>query len=383
MPKNQDGYFRTTFSVGKTEDGKLKRITIRAKTKKELDFKLAEAKRLYSYGYALADISVYEWADRWYTVYKANASETQKNHYRAKLNNEILPSIGSMRMRDVRASHLQEIINKRANGKLETVKKLKNAMRQLFEDAEIEGIIERSPAVRLTLPKTLTESPRRPLTPYEKSIVYNVAQNHKRGVYALTMLFCGLRRGECIALTVGDVDFERSRLIVNKSLSMPINVGIKKGTKSQAGMREVPIPDIILPILREWCADKKPSDILFPKDKSNNSEYITKQICKGWWLSFRRQCHITAGAEVFRNQIQIETSKFDDNITPHYLRHTYATDLYAAGVDEKARKFFLGHASNDVTDTYTKMSNEALARATAQINEYYSKISFDLPLTND
>jgi site-specific recombinase XerD len=60
------------------------------------------------------------------------------------------------------------------------------------------------------------------------------------------------------------------------------------------------------------------------------------------------------------------------------MRHTYATDLYAAGVDEKAQKVFLGHASSDVTDIYRKMNEAAFLRALQQLNDYYNTLDFVL-----
>jgi integrase len=280
---------------------------------------------------------------------------------------DVLPVIGSLRMREVRASHLQELLNTYAGGKAGTVKKVKIALKQLFEDAEIEGIIERNPAYRLELPG-ITETKRRPLTDLEWRAVLEAAQTHKYGPYILTMLLCGLRRGECVALNVSDADLERKRLLVNKSLNLWRNVGFIKGTKSSAGVREVPIPDILRPLLSQACSGKNPDDILFPK---SDGHYATGQTCRWWWTSFKRRCHLTAGAKLYRNKI-VE-SPFSNDITPHFLRHTYATDLYAAGVDETAQKSFLGHASGDVTDIYRKMNDESFDRAAKLINAYFSK----------
>lgn len=374
--KNKDGYYRSTFVIGKDTDGKPIRATVRAKSKPEFDAKLEEAKRLHARGIALRGMTVSEWSEKWLKVYKANATQTQKDHYAAKLKHDILPTVGGMQIRDVRASDLQEILNSYAGGKFDTVRKIKNAMKQLFEDAEIEGVIERSPAARLELPE-LTEEHRRPLTNIERAVVYEVAKTHKCGPYVLTMLFCGLRRGECIALTVADVDLENKRIRVNKSLSLRKNVGNEKGTKSKAGVREVPIPDILFPVLSEYCSGKNPFNILFTKE---DGKHATKQTCTWWWKSFKRQCHITAGAELYRNQVRLETSPFSDDVTPHFLRHTYATDLYAADVDEKAQKYFLGHSSSDVTDIYRKMNDAAFLRAAKKINKYFSKLDLKYPL---
>jgi len=373
--KNKDGYLRSTFVIGKKPDGKPERITIRGKTKKEHDEKLAEAKRLYSKGVSLNGDTVEEWAERWLNIYKANASSGQRAMYASKLKNNILPVIGNMPIKNVRPSHLQSLLNSYSGGKFGTVQKTRLTVKQMFSDAELEGLIERNPAIRLELPVLIT-SPRRPITEIERNIIFRVAQAHKCGAYVLTMLFCGLRRGECIALRVGDIDFSSMRISVNKSISLlGKNIGYEKGPKSEAGIRVVPLPDILKPFLLDSCIGRSDEEILFPKI---DGKHATKQACRWWWQSFVRQCHIVSGAKLYRNAVQYETSLFGSEVTPHFLRHTYATDLYSAGVDETAQRIFLGHASNDVTDVYRKMSDSAFDRAKKLINEFYATIDFTI-----
>jgi integrase len=120
--------------------------------------------------------------------------------------------------------------------------------------------------------------------------------------------------------------------------------------------------------LTELCDGKEAEDLLFHKKDGDLASQIA---ARRWWSSIKRRCHIEAGAKLYRNAVLVETSPFDPDITQHYLRHTYATDLYNAGVDEKARKTFLGHSmKNDVTDTYTAMTDKAFYRALDLINEH-------------
>lgn len=368
--KNKDGYYRATFVIGKTPDGKPDRIIVRDKNKEIFKKKLAEAKRLHSKGVVLDDITVYEWAQRWLKVYKGKSSPELQAHFKAKMELDIIPIIGNMRMKDVRASHLQELLNNCTDKKYGTVVKIRIAIKQLFDAAETEGIIERNPATKLELPNDLEEEERRPLTETERSVVWDVAQTHPHGTYILTMLLCGLRRGECVALTVDKIDFNRKRLIIRNAIRYNSNKGRVKSPKSEAGVREVPIPDILLSGLRKHCEDKSEKTYVFTKVDGTRA---TETAVKWWWNSFQRQCHIKAGAKLYRNKILIETSPFDDKVSPHYFRHTYSTDLYAAGVDEKAQKYFMGHKSNDVTDVYRKMNDEAFDRAAELINKYFSK----------
>ncbi|MCL1986711.1 MAG: site-specific integrase [Firmicutes bacterium] len=357
-------YHRSSFVIGKKADGTPERIWVRGKTKAECAEKLAEAKRLHNMGVSLQDITVADWAVRWLRTYKGNANEVQLAHYTAKLKRDILPVIGHMKIKEVRPSHLKELLNSYSGGKVGTVSKIRIAIKQLFADAVEEGLIERNPTTRLELPN-LTENLRRPLNIAERLACEKVASSHKYGSYVNVMLYCGLRRGECIALEVGDVDLQKNQLTISKALNLTKNIGYIAGTKAanmrkirtnnDVGVRIVPIPKIAIPIFSELCKGKQNGDILFPKQAGG---YATKQACRYWWSVFSKEC------------IAIEP-KFSPEITPHFLRHTYATDLYAAGIDEKARKEFLGHSSSDVTDIYTKMSEDAFERARDLLNEYH------------
>jgi integrase len=382
--KKKYTYYKASFVIGKNPNGTYERIYVRGKTKHELEAKLSEAKRLHAKGIQLNDLTVWEWSERWISTYKANVTPTQKAHYDTKLRRDILPVIGSLRMRDIRASHLQKLLNSYAGKKRGTVEKIRHAIRNLFADAIYEGIIERDPSLRLELP-TLEDAPRRPLSVAERRAVLEVAKTHPRGVYILTLLYSGLRRGECVALERSDVDLDNRRLWVNKALSLRKNKGNVEGTKASKmrrnakgeediGVRVVPIPDLLLPVLTGLCVGKAPDDLLFPK---SDGTYVTKQTVSWWWHSFSRACHIAAGAELYRNAVKYETSAFGADVTPHYMRHTYATDLYAAGVDELARKTFLGHSLSDVTEEYTAMSDEAINRNLELLNRYLNAEKWD------
>ncbi len=141
--KKKYNYYRGSFVIGKRADGTPDRIYVRGKTKRERDENLAEAKRLHERGLKLGEMTVREWSEIWMKVYKANATDTQRDHYEAKLQHDILPEIGSLRMKDIRASNLQELLNKYKGGKKGTVEKIRHAVRGLFSDAAHEGIIEK------------------------------------------------------------------------------------------------------------------------------------------------------------------------------------------------------------------------------------------------
>ena len=369
--RDADGFFRETFTIpGQfTASGNPKREWIRERDFDTFRRKVKEAQRRYGRGVDVEEQTVREWCDRWFSIYKSNSSMPMKAHFRAKISNDICPIIGDMYMSNVRASHLQEILNAYNGGNTSTIRKLKNAIEQIFSAGFDEGFYEVNPAAKLAMPKTV-ENKRRPLTNIEKIIVCEVAKTHKHGAYAMTMMLCGLRRGEALGLKMENVNLEKRRIRVVEALNLNEGKGKLTGPKTKAGVRMIPIPELLYPYLCEHCKDKSDNDLVFPY--GNDNKYATRMASRRWWLSFMRSCHIYAGARLYRNRVLLETSPFSDEITPHYLRHTYSTDIYAAGIDEKAQGFFIGHASGKVTDIYRQMSEAAFERATAILNEYYS-----------
>ena len=457
--RNKSGYYRETFVIGKKPNGTPDRVEIRDKDLKVFKKKVEEARRLHAKGVTLGSVTVYEWGQRWLSIYKANANDEQKAHFKAKLELDIYPAIGSMPIKDVRASHLQELLNQSEKG-YGTVVKIRIAIRQLFNAAEAEGIIERDPSRKLELPEDLAEEERRPLTDFECQVVWEVAQTHSAGSYVLTLLLCGLRRGECVALKTENVDLKRKRLAVQDAIRYRTNKGLVKSPKTRAGIREIPIPERLYPFLVKQCEGKSAGDYVFTKVDGSRA---TETACKWWWESFKRSCHLEAGAVTYRNKIILEmdeelitwgvceksalpqgitlcskgllqgtpkqaghfsfalkiktagkgvnctrlyvlavtpcddyvltspkimlpagevdlpyifqltaSAPFGDDVTPHFLRHTYSTDMYSAGIDEKAQEHFMGHKSKKVTDIYRKMSDEAFGRAATHINEFFN-----------
>lgn len=385
-PKKREDYkyIRRSFVVGKNADGSQKRIYVLGKTVREAEAKLAEAKRQQARGLQGGELTVREWSDRWKKSYKTNVSDTQKKHYDAKLRNDILPIIGDKRMKDVTKADLQSLMDSYEGGKKGTVEKIKQAICLLFSDAESEGIIERDPAARLEMPE-VEEDARRPLEPIERTTLLKVAKTHPRGEYVLTMLYTGIRRGECLALLRSDVDLDNKRINITKAIRLNGNQPKLAGTKSaemkrakskkvvrgeDVGHRVVPIPDLLLPVLTKVCANKKPGDILFSRE---NGTHATQIVTRNWWRSIKRHCHITAGAKLYRNAVLIETSPIDDEISVHYLRHTYATDMLDAGVDGFVRSAFMGHSTKDTTAGYTKLSDKAISTALELINNHLNE----------
>jgi len=142
----------------------------------------------------------------------------------------------------------------------------------------------------------------------------------------------GLRASEVVALKVGDIDSTRMTLRVEQG----------KGRKDRYAM----LSPLLLERLRVWWragrAQGKLLDggWLFPGQNPVNP-MSTRQ--------FNRICHMAADA-----------AEIDKRVSPHTLRHSYATHLLEQKVDIRVIQVLLGHKRLETTALYTQVATEVL-----------------------
>lgn len=163
-------------------------------------------------------------------------------------------------------------------------------------------------------PKTLPEV----LSGDEVSRLMECVTNIKHRTFLLTLYSAGLRLNEAAHLKIVDIDSQR----------MQLRVACGKGAKE----RRVPLSPRLLNELREYWKKYRPTIYLFP-GKSNEVPFASttiQKVCKS----------AAAKAQIHRN------------ITPHTMRHSFATHLLEAGVDLLAISRLLGHSSFSTTMKY-------------------------------
>ena len=176
---------------------------------------------------------------------------------------------------------------------------------------------------------------------------------HRGQPVAVIMMLSGLRREELAALTWNDVDLKARTITVNKTIEYPPNEPprLRHLTKSAAGMRTVDIP-------------KKLADYMetMPRDNllvihSARGGVMTESAWAKLWRSYMRELNIKYGTRTPADLERMKSGKpgpkvFDMTIPPitmHWLRHTFCTLLYLAGVDVVQACAQMGHA--DVSTT--------------------------------
>jgi site-specific recombinase XerD len=154
----------------------------------------------------------------------------------------------------------------------------------------------------------------------------NIASLKHRAVLMLCY-GAGLRISEAVSLKIGDIDPARKVLRIEEG----------KGRKD----RYVMLSPRLLEVLRSYWRASRPETFLFPS-----------------WSQSR---HLTGGAVSVACREAVERCGFTKRITPHTLRHSFATHLMENGTDTRVIQMLLGHSRIDTTARYTHVSSGVIA----------------------
>jgi integrase len=355
LKKRKDGRYKASITVGYTADGKQKRKYVYANSQRELNDKLAELRLKISKGIPVdeTEISLGEWAETWYKGYKTDVSINTLKMYRTILDRHILPELGHLKLKNIKTHHIQVLINEKSKKyKKHTLDIIRVTLLQIFDKAVQNDLIIKNPVEHVNVPNT-GKTERRALTEYEIEILKKTATTHRGGLFALTLLYTGIRRGEALALTWNDIDLNNRTISINKAAYFNGNQMDIKTPKTKAGNRIIPIPDELYEALKKA---KKTSTSVFNLN--------TQSAFKRMWDSFMTTANKIAGGN--------SKIKAIERITPHMLRHTYATILYNAGVDIKSSQELLGHSDIKTTlQIYTHLEDKKRKETAEKINYYF------------
>src|SRR5215470_17246444 len=168
----------------------------------------------------------------------------------------------------------------------------------------------------------------------EVSCLINAAGNLFRRTLLMTLYGTGMRRSELARLQVNDIDSQR----------MIIRVVAGKGGKD----RDLPLSPALLEILREYWRWRKPKLYMFP----------TRTLGRRLDQSISDKTVWIACSEAARR------AGIHKRVTPHTLRHSWATHLLEAGTDLRMIQVLLGHDDLETTAQYLHLSQRHLHMVT-------------------
>lgn len=357
MKKRTDGRYCKQILVGYTPDGKRKMKTVYGKTIKEVELKERELKSKIEAGMNVVDkITVEEWANNWLETYKATTSYNTYQVYSVSIKNHINPAIGKTLVGNVKTIQIQKLINDIIkSGRIRTAEICKQTIKQFMRQAYIEGLVNRDVTIGIQAIKS-KKPEKRALTHDEICTIKNSNLNLKQRTFLNIMLYAGLRRGEALAMTTNNIDLINKTIEVKNSLFFEENDPAIKEPKTKSSIRKIPIPNELFQDLLLYIPTLA-NEKLFTM---SNGEYMTKSSFRKFWDGIMKTINDSDGYKI--------------DFTPHILRHTYATNLYYAGVDTKSAQYFLGHSSLEMTlNVYTHLDKDNALAEVEKINSFINE----------
>lgn len=253
--------------------------------------------------------------------------------YRRDLKNFIAQS-GEMPLCDVQRKHVQDwLVAQHAAGRApSSLARRLSALRSMFDTAVRTGWCTANPTDGMTPPKQRKRLPR--TLPIEQTSLLmqgtDTASDLRDAALLGVMYGCGLRVSEAVGLNLADVDMQSAEMRV-----------YGKGGKE----RIAPMAEGVCRLLDAYL-----------KQRLGHSDTRAQAL----FLNRAGKRLTTRSVQRMLKQRALATGA-DSAVTPHRLRHSFATHLLAGGVDLRAIQELLGHASLSTTERYTHLDIDKLS----------------------
>ena len=364
----KDGRWEGRIVIGYDENGLPKTKNVLAKTKGECIEKLKALKSTITPDTPVklkADMPFGEWLDYWYETYcKPNARPATQRTYEGYIRLYLHPRLGNIPLNKVTINDVQQMCTwmmtearmdqKNGDSGLSDsqVRNCYSLCDRVLKKAVAEKLIARNPTKGCKLP---------PNRPNEMKVLSRedmqkvLIQAKEENYYELFLLefATGLRLGELMALQWDDVDLVTGELRINKQVNLVGSKLVISEPKTKAAVRTLVLPPSVRKVLAEYKT-RVNSRWLFPSPKKDDLPIIPSAVSRRLHTLLEH-----AGCEQVRF---------------HDLRHTFATNALARGMDIKTLSTILGHVSSATTlNTYSHVTDEMRQRAAVKIDQGIAK----------
>ncbi len=365
ITQRKDGSYQARFTnrFGKRE-------TIYAKTATEITRKMREEqfKDDKQINFVDNDITLDEWFDIWMDIHKRNCRNSTKRTYEINYN-RLRESLGWRKLSTLNLLTLQKAFNDLLSDA--SRKSSKTVLVDMLNKAQEADLVLKNIANQINVVvDNMQREEKRILTQQEIDILLESSRDNRLYPIFVVALNTGMRIGEILGLTWDCVDFEKNMISVTKTLSYLSNDG--RGhyefhpPKTRAGKRRIPMRIGVKSVLenqkrirqemeRHILPQKGFEELVFTSSFNNplNAMNIKDSI----------NCLVK---RINKENPGIEFKHF----TPHTLRHTFASNCIASGMNPKTLQRILGHSSLQMTmDLYCHVLDETIVKEMSSICE--------------
>ena len=379
--------------------GKPVKTTVTAKTLRSLDRKIIQAKIDWEENgstrkeiFSIATLS--DLAEMWFSNYETwVSSDNTLNRVRNYLDTYILPKFGHYQPDKITSSDIQKWINELAQKSKESVdagnKRAKKGsakdfgaiahkLREIFNFGITHFELKYNPVQSIKIPPKPKSNQKRIMVLHDEDLTIwlnfvdtlpNTRANRRFKVICDSLLASGMRINELLALTIYDLDFDNSEILVNKTLvwknanpklGLKGKVVCKNTPKTDSGNRKIAVPYQIIEQLQNFHDEM---NLYFKKNGLSKSKLIFPTIYGNY------MCDRNERATLKRRLQEVDLPDYGF----HLFRHTHASMMLNAGMNWKELQVRMGHKSIKTTmDIYAELAPKNQTQA---VDIYLNKIA--------
>lgn len=368
--------WRGSLSVGRDPKGKLIRKQFYGKTKKEVLDKMNDYRYKQVNDLLPTDntITLEQYLKYWLFEIKNNEIKPSTlERYESILRIYITGSvIGDIKLKDLRAGHLQSYYNSLYKTySVNVIHNLNKFIKSGLSQALNENYISKNYASLVTLKKKDEKKEVEHLTVEEQNRFLEVCKGDRLEALFYMALSTGLRLGELLALTWNDIDLSTAEVSVDKSVKL-VGIPDKEGNKeyktivqepkTKSSIRTVPIPDVALNVLKQHKKLQLEERVKAGEVYINNNIVFANPIG-----GYTNESNLRRKYKRLLAEAKIKEVKF------HSLRHTYATTLFIKDVSPKVVQALMGHSDISTTlNVYTHTNKDIKVEAVQKLNEVFN-----------
>lgn len=368
--RGKAGRWYAVIDLGRGPDGKRKQKWIALskdiRTKREAE---SEARKLAvkrDEGQLLDDrrMTVAQLLERWCEYRNDNWSPSTRQMYREHIENHIVPLIGHLRISKVTPLEIEEFYRQLMKGhsgkrplQPQTVGVIHAICSGAFKLAVKWELLTRNPFQAVSKP-TGEPKPKVVLDDDQFRRFVRELAGTRMAMPALMLGATGLRRSELLALKWSHLDLDNGVVRVEEGLVRTGGGYVVKRPKSKKGVRQVPLSSLVVSALRAYKAEQD------RRREEAGPAWVDHDLVFDDGLGeYWRPSTFSAALSAAARRAGIP------HLTPHALRHTFASIVYDRTGDMKLVQELLGHSTLAVTaDIYTH-TFEARKRKAAEIIE--------------
>lgn len=354
-----------------------KRQTFYGRDLKELRRKLEKAKYESQQGINSlgGSIILLEWFEEFLQLYKVDkVKDTTVYRIRQTFSPCKKNRISMMKLQDIRAIHVQQLVNEMdENGfSYGTIRTLKYLLSEMFKKAIGNGYIVINPCDAVVMPRKVTYEPRF-LTEQEQEMFLEVAKEYSHYDIFCAALSFGGRIGEVLGLKWGDIDFQRKKMHIQRTLHYsrvnddePCHFFFTS-PKTETSDREIPLLPETEAILKRVHKKQLRNRMLYASQWKEEAPFddmvFTTQ--KGMPIRYGDVNRTIKSVIVKANLQEEELAKIEGRepfilkpFSPHCFRHTFVTRCKKNGVPYETIQPYVGHSEKEMTAYYNHEKQE-------------------------